>query len=92
MYTPTPIDTSRICLPEELIALSEKIAENVHDTWALGRLNEGWTYGKQRNDQRRETPCLVPYSQLSEAEKAYDRNTAEETIKVILSMGFKIIK
>lgn len=37
MYTPNPIDTSKIVLDEELLELTEKIAENVHEVWAVGR-------------------------------------------------------
>lgn len=92
MYTPAPIDISRIELPEELAALAEQLAENVHDVWAIGRLSEGWTYGDQRDDSKKQTPCLVPYAELPEIEKAYDRNTALSTIKAILALGFKIEK
>ena len=92
MYTPKPIDTSSIELSGELQELTEKLAENVHDTWALGRIKEGWTYGKERNDALKQTPCLVPYNELPESEKEYDRSTAVSTVKVILAMGFKIEK
>ena len=92
MYTPNPIDTSSVKLPEELVELTEKIAENVHDVWAEGRIKQGWTYGETRNDEKKENPCLVPYSELPESEKEYDRNTAMETIKLILSLGFTISK
>lgn len=90
MYTPNPADTSQIVLPEELVLLTEKIAENVHDIWAQGRIKEGWTYGKKRDDVKKQTPCLVPYAELPESEKEYDRNTAMETIKLILSLGYEI--
>ena len=80
MYTPKPIDTSKIALPEELVELTEKIAENVHDVWAEGRIKQGWTYGEERNDALKQTPCLVPYNELPESEKEYDRNTAVETV------------
>ena len=90
MYTPQPINTENITLHENLIELTEKIAENVHDVWAAGRIKEGWTYGKKRDDVKKETPCLVPYCELPENEKEYDRNTAIETIKLILSLGYKI--
>ena len=90
MYKPTPVDTGNIILPPELIELTEKIAENVHDVWAQGRIKDGWTYGPVRDDDKKQTPCLVPYSDLSEAEKEYDRNTALETIKLILSLGYEI--
>jgi len=92
MYTPKPIDTSDIKLPEELLALTEQIAENVHDIWSVGRLSQGWTYGKKRDDAKKETPCLVPYSELPESEKEYDRNTALETLKLIVALGYKIEK
>lgn len=90
MYTPKPIDTSNIVLPADLLELTEKIAENVHDVWAVERMCAGWTYGPNRDDEKKENPCLVPYSELPESEKEYDRNTALETIKMILSMGYKI--
>lgn len=92
MYTPKPIDTSKIALPEELVELTEKIAENVHDVWAEGRIKQGWTYGEVRDDEKKHNPCLVPYRELPESEKEYDRNTAFETVKLILSLGFKITK
>lgn len=92
MYIPKPVDTSAIQLPDDLIALTEKIAENVHDIWAQGRIADGWTYGETRDDENKKTPCLVPYSELSETEKEYDRNTAIETIKLIVALGYKIEK
>ena len=91
-YTPTPVDTTNIQLPEELMALAEAISKNVHEVWAQNRIQEGWTYGPVRDDQKRQTPCLVPYDQLPEEEKAYDRNTAFGTLKFIVSQGFEIHK
>lgn len=91
MYKPNPIDTSDVVLSAELLELTEKIAENVHNVWAAGRLEQGWTYGKERNDELKTTPCLVPYSQLPESEKEYDRNTALETLKLIIKLGYKIL-
>lgn len=92
MYTPKPVDTSKIILPEELITLTEKIAENVHEVWSDGRIKEGWKYGEVRNDAKKETPCLVPYNELPESEKEFDRNTALETIKLIIKLGYDIKK
>ena len=91
-YTPTPVDTTNIQLPEELMALAEAISKNVHEVWAQNRIREGWTYGPVRDDQKRQTPCLVPYDQLPEEEKADDRNTAFGTLKCIVSPGFEIHK
>ena len=91
-YVPQPIDTSDVVLPEELDALAEMIAKNVHEVWSAGRIAEGWTYGEERNDVEKTHPCLVPYEELSEAEKEYDRNTSQETLKLILKLGFGIGK
>jgi len=92
MYTPQPLDTSDILLSPELLELTEKIAANVHDVWATGRIIEGWRYGKERNDERKEHPCLVSFDELPEHEKEYDRNTAMETLKLIQKFGFIIQK
>ena len=91
-YVPQPIDTNDVELPKELVQLSEMIAENVHEVWARDRMNQGWTYGEQRDDKLKQTPCLIPYNELPEEEKEYDRNTSQETLKVILKLGFKISK
>ena len=87
---PNPVDTSDIILPEEMIELTEKIAKNTHDVWAIGRIKEGWKYGEVRDDAKKNTPCMVEYDELPESEKEYDRNTSLETIKLILKLGYTI--
>lgn len=91
-YIPQPIDTKGVVLPEELNALAEEIAKNVHEVWSEGRMNDGWTYGENRDDEKKTHPCLVQYEDLSEAEKEYDRKTSQETLKLIMRLGFKIVK
>ena len=91
-YVPQPMDTSDIQLPEELNVLVEQIAKNVHEVWAQSRISQGWTYGVERNDVLKQHPCLIPYEELSEEEKAYDRDTALGTLKLISKLGFKIGK
>ena len=92
MYKPNPIDTSNVELTKELLELTEEIAENVHENWSAGRISEGWIYGGERDDEKKITPCLVPYSELPDSEKEYDRNTAIQTLKLIVALGYKIIK
>lgn len=89
-YVPNPIDTSDVELSPELLTLGEKLAENCHEVWARGRADSGWTFGPVRNDERKESPCMIPYSELPESEKDYDRNTCTETLKLILKLGFRI--
>lgn len=92
MYQPNPKNLDDIVLPEELVSLTEQIAENVHEVWAASRVAEGWTYGPLRDDEKKQTPCLVPYADLPEEEKAYDRNTAMQTLKLIVALGYDIRK
>ena len=91
-YKPNPTDTSDIELPQELLNLAEKLAENVHDVWAEGRMAQGWTYGVRQDEENRKTPCLVAFQDLPESEKAYDRNTALSTLRLIVKLGYKITK
>lgn len=89
-YTPQPIDTTGVELSEELKQLVEQMSKNVHEVWAETRIKQGWTYGEQRNDELKTHPCLVPYEDLSEEEKEYDRNTSIGTLKLIIKLGFRI--
>ena len=91
-YVPQPMDTSDVRLPEELNALIEQMAKNVHEVWAESRIEQGWSYGEERNDALKTHPCLIPYEELPEVEKAYDRDTALGTLKLIRKLGFKIEK
>ena len=91
-YIPKPIDTSDIKLDEELLALTEELARNTHEVWSQGRIKEGWTYGPVRDDNAKQTPCLVDYDDLPESEKDYDRNTALQTLKLIVKLGYSVEK
>lgn len=91
-YHPKFIDLQHVALPEGIDELREAIAENAHDRWALERQSEGWTYGPKRDDSKLETPDMVPYSQLPESEKQYDRIMAEDTLKLLTALGYKIEK
>lgn len=89
-YKPTPIDTSSVNLTPELLALTERLAEHTHDVWALGRIAEGWTYGPKRDDTLKQHPGLVPYADLTEGEKQYDRATSLQTLRAVIALGYRI--
>ena len=91
-YTHFPIDTQGIIIPEELCQIVEGMAKNVHEEWAERRISQGWTYGEKRDDTLKTHPCLVPYEELPEEEKEYDRNTCIATIEFLLKLGYKITK
>ena len=90
-YTPKPLNTANIALPENLQELAEEMAKNGHEVWAAGRIADGWTYGVERDDVHKTHPCLVPYEDLPESEKEYDRRTSVETLKFILAQGFAVL-
>ena len=91
-YIPSPIDLSEVELPSDINSLVELIAKNVHDVWAKQRIEEGWTYGEVKDSIKKTTPCLVPYEELPEEEKEYDRKTAMETLKLVVKLGYRITK
>jgi hypothetical protein len=91
-YTPKPLNTDKVELPEDLQQLTEKLAENAHDHWAKLRIKEGWSLGEQRDDKAKTHPDLIPYNELTNSEQEYDRNSAMETLKAIMSLGYKIEK
>lgn len=90
-YDPKPIDTDTITLTSDILALTERLAENAHDVWAQQRLADGWTWGPDRNDSAKKHPCLVPYAELPESEKEYDRSAALQTLKATLALGYRIV-
>ena len=91
-YIPQPIDTTGVQLPRDLYPLMEELSRSNHDTWAKNRIEEGWTYGPNRDDIKKQNPCIVSYENLPEEEKNYDRNTSGETLKSIYKLGFAISK
>jgi len=91
-YQPKPIDVSKIVLSDDLLALTERLAENAHDNWAARRIGEGWTYGPQRDDDAKLHPDLIPYADLPDSERQYDRDTAMKTLQAIVALGYRIEK
>jgi ryanodine receptor 2 len=89
-YQPKPIDTEHVALTDEIREITERLAENAHDRWSQQRLKDGWTYGPQRDDARKKHPGLVPYAELPESEKEYDRIAALQSLKAIIALGYRI--
>ncbi|MBE6131377.1 MAG: Ryanodine receptor Ryr [Erysipelotrichaceae bacterium] len=91
-YYPDPINTSNIQLDKNILEIAEILAKNTHEVWSLGKIKEGWTYGPKIDSNLKQHPSLIEYEELSEEQKDYDRNTSIETLKVLISLGFKITK
>lgn len=91
-YSPKPINVDDVELTPEVLEVAELLAENTHEVWAQSRMSQGWTYGAVRNDELKQHPDLIPYNELAEEEKQYDRDTAMNTLKLITKLGYKIVK
>lgn len=89
-WVPQPPDLSEVELTPQLEQLCEQLAKGIHDIWAQTRIRDGWSYGPNRNDELKQTPCLVPYEALPEEEQFYDRIIAERTLRMILKFGYEI--
>ncbi|KAM9224986.1 ryanodine receptor 1 isoform 1-T1 [Dugong dugon] len=86
-FVPCPVDTIQIVLPPHLERIREKLAENIHELWALTRIEQGWTYGLVRDDNKRLHPCLVDFHSLPEPERNYNLQMSGETLKTLLALG-----
>ncbi|GLG95821.1 LOW QUALITY PROTEIN: ryanodine receptor-like [Gryllus bimaculatus] len=89
-FVPQPVDTSMVTLPSYVESVRDRLAENIHEMWAMNKIEAGWMFGERRDDVRRVHPCLVPFERLPPAEKRYDSQLAVQTLKTILALGYHI--
>uniref|UniRef100_A0A3Q2W284 Ryanodine receptor 3 n=1 Tax=Haplochromis burtoni TaxID=8153 RepID=A0A3Q2W284_HAPBU len=90
-FIPTPVETSQIVMPPHLEKVRDKLAENIHELWGMNKIELGWSYGKIRDDNKRQHPCLVDFSKLPETEKNYNLQMSTETLKTLLALGCRIV-
>lgn len=88
VYDPHPMDLDDVDLDEDLLELTEIIAENTHEVWGLARKEEGITWGPVNDATHNKD--MVPYCDLPESEKEYDRNTAMMALKLAKKLGFRV--
>jgi hypothetical protein len=74
--------------PEEI----EKMSEMEHDRWVDERLRDGWKLGPVKDTEKKTSPYLVPWNQLLEEVKGYDRNAVREIPSVLNRAGFQIYR
>jgi hypothetical protein len=91
-YKPAAIDTSGIDLSKDLPEVAVLLAKNSHRHWSERRLSEGWKFGPAPEYAKKEHPDLVAYEDLPDSEKAYDRSAAIETLRAIITLGYRIEK
>ncbi|XP_050933913.1 ryanodine receptor 3 isoform X1 [Lates calcarifer] len=91
-FIPTPVETSQVVMPPHLEKVRDKLAENIHELWGMNKIELGWSYGKIRDDNKRQHPCLVDFSKLPETEKNYNLQMSTETLKTLLALGCRVVQ
>jgi class 3 adenylate cyclase len=86
-----PTGTPPVKLTADIVSLVEQLAEFNHECWLKERTGQGWKFGPKRDEDRKENPCMVPYAELSEDDKKFNRATALETIRTILDLGYNMM-
>ncbi len=90
-YVPKPVDTSQARLDDDLLPLVEVLARHAHEVWAARQFGEGWRQGPEQSDTQKTDPRLVPYDDLSDAERALGRKVALEMLKLLLAQGYQVV-
>jgi hypothetical protein len=70
----------------------EVLAEAAHKVWVEGKLRDGWKYGPVTDKDGKIHNCLVPYDQLSEADKESDRDMVKGIPSILAAAGYKMVK
>ncbi|XP_059411475.1 ryanodine receptor 3 isoform X2 [Carassius carassius] len=91
-FIPKPVDTSQIGMPPHLEKVRDRLAENIHELWGTNKIELGWSYGKIREDNKRQHPCLVDFSKLPETERNYNLQMSTETLKTLLALGCHVVQ
>ncbi|MBN3304979.1 RYR3 protein, partial [Amia calva] len=91
-FIPIPVETGQIVMPPHLEKVRDKLAENIHELWGMNKIELGWSYGKVRDDNKRQHPCLVDFSKLPETEKNYNLQMSTETLKTLLALGCHVVQ
>ena len=61
-----------------------------HDSWMEQKLRDGWKYGPVKDAEKKEHPCIVPYSELPSEQQAKDALFASICDAMFLSFGSSI--
>jgi len=70
----------------------EDMAEAAHQVWMEGKINAGWTYAVVTDKAAKQHSCLVPYSELSEADKESDRDLVRGIPAILEKAGYEVKK
>ena len=90
-FTPNPVDTTSIEVPAYIEGVRDRLAENLHEIWAMYKIEQGWKYSEFRNDAQKLHNCITQFEMLPQDEKHYDSTLAMETLKTMFAIGYEVI-
>jgi hypothetical protein len=70
----------------------ELLAEMEHDRWMEENRRQGWTYAPERDDNRKTSPYMVPWNELPDNVKDWDRGFIRGLPRFLAGVGFQIIR
>lgn len=71
-------------IPDDIVEL---LAMFEHEEWGRERVGSGWLYGETKNIEKKTSPYLVPYAELSEEIKDLDRDTIRNIPELLRMIG-----
>ena len=71
-------------------ALLQQMASQEHERWCRERWLSGWVFNSQRNDAEQRHDKLVPYKQLSDEVREFDRATVTELPGLLGALGISL--
>ena len=74
-------------IPKEIV---EYLAKREHDDWVDERIASGWTYGEVKDTEKKVSPYIVPYEDLTEEIKDYDRDAIRNIPKLAYMIGMAV--
>lgn len=58
--------------------------------WAKSKIDEGWKYGAKKDEKNKIHPDLIPFFELNEDGRKYNKDSVSDTLKVILALGWRM--
>jgi ryanodine receptor 2 len=83
-----PLDTMEV--PKAALPLVAVVAKTMHESWFGTRERLGWVHGLEFNAALKMHPDLLPFEELSEDVQEGHEAAAAETIKLLVSAGYRI--
>jgi hypothetical protein len=68
----------------------EMLAEFEHERWVSERSEDGWVYGEKKDIEKKISPFLIPWDQLTDEIKEYDRSPIRKLPEFLAQSGFQI--